>query len=186
MSPSATSAPARRPDPVRLRGDEAALFAAQQAALWRAVRRAVHGPDSVIDDACQTAWTIMLRAQPDRKTLLGWLVTVATHEAWRLSASDRRDCPLTRAEDADLSAMEAVRDDRDPAGRAIARLDAQARLRAVAATLPARQRDLIAWQAVGYSRAELAALTGATPSTVNRQLDCAKRRLDPLREPRPA
>ena len=57
------------------------------------------------------------------------------------------------------------------------------RLRAVGEVLPERQRRLIALQAIGCSYAELAALTGDTPRTVDRQLARAKRRLDPLREP---
>ena len=71
------------------------------------MRRAVHGPDALVEDACQTAWVILLRAQPDRATVFAWLLTVATHEAWRLSAADRRSCPLTRPDDTELDGLDA-------------------------------------------------------------------------------
>ena len=84
MSHHATRAPTRATEPAALRGDEATLFAAHHDALRRAVRHDVHGPDALIEDACQTAWMILLRAQPDRATVFAWLLAVATHEAWRM------------------------------------------------------------------------------------------------------
>ena len=183
MSRSATPALARRTDPAALRGDEATLFLAHNAALVHAVRRAVQGSDALVEDACQSAWAILLRAQPNRATVFAWLLTVAIHEAWRLSAADRRSCPLTRPDDTELDGLDRAHDDPDPAVRALARLHAQMRLRAVGEVLNERQRRLIALQAIGCSYAELAALTGDTPRTVDRQLARAKRRLDPLREP---
>ena len=184
MSLSATPAPARRTDPAALRGDEATLFAHHNAALRAAVRCAVHGSDALVEDACQSAWAILLRAQPRRgATLFAWLVTVATREAWRLSTADQRGCPLARPDDTQLEGLERAHDDLDPAHRALARLHAGARLQAVAAALSERQRRLIALQAMGYSHGELADLTGDTPRTVDRQLARAKRCLDPLRGP---
>ena len=183
MSHPATGAPARPTDPAALRGDEATLFAAHDERLRRAVRHAVHGPDTLVEDACQTAWLILLRVQPERATVFGWLVAVATHEAWRLSAADRRGCPLTRPDDTQLDGLTRAHHEPDPAHTALARLHARMRLRAVGEALTERQRRLIALQAIGCSYAELAALTGDTPRTVDRQLARAKRRLDPLREP---
>ena len=59
------------------------------AALRRGVARTVNASPELIEDACQAAWTILLRAQPDRSpTLLAWLRTVAVHEAYRLLHRD--------------------------------------------------------------------------------------------------
>jgi len=79
----------------RLRGDEGELFARHHAALLRAVRSAVRAPEAVIEDACATAWAILLRRQPERtETLFGWLRTVAIHEAYALSRQQRRTASL--------------------------------------------------------------------------------------------
>lgn len=76
------------------RGDEDALYRAHHHDLERAVAHAVHAPRELIEDACQNAWTIMLRAQPDRGSLFGWLYVVATREAFRLCARERRQIHL--------------------------------------------------------------------------------------------
>jgi hypothetical protein len=118
MSHSATGAPARPTDAAALRGDEATLFATHSGTLERAVRRAVDGPDALVEDACQCAWAILLRAQPDRATAFAWLLTVAIHEAWRLSAADRRSCPLTRRDDTALDGLKLATPTRTrPCGR---------------------------------------------------------------------
>lgn len=61
-----------------LRGDEDELYRRHHHDLERAVANAVHAPRELIEDACQNAWAIMLRAQPDRTSILGWLYVVAT------------------------------------------------------------------------------------------------------------
>src|SRR3954467_12996457 len=76
------------------RGDEAELYRPHHADLRRAVARAVNASRELIEDACQNAWTIMLRAQPRRASIFGWLYVVATREAYRLSAIERRDARL--------------------------------------------------------------------------------------------
>lgn len=78
------------------RGDEDALYRAHHAELRRTVARAVNAPRELIEDACQTAWTMLLRNQPDRYAIVGWLRVVAIHEAYRLSATERRDARLER------------------------------------------------------------------------------------------
>jgi len=54
-------------------------------------------------------------------------------------------------------------------------------LREIAEALPARKRTVIALQALGYSYREIGELLDYSDTTVNRQLDRAHRRLDPLR-----
>jgi hypothetical protein len=53
---------------------------------WRAVKSSNHGP----------AWAVLLRRQPERDAVFAWLRVVAVHEAYRLSAIDRRDARLER------------------------------------------------------------------------------------------
>src|SRR3954452_1843007 len=81
----------QRPGP---RGDEDELYRLHHHDLHRAVAHAVNAPRELIEDACQTAWTILLRTQPDRHTIFAWLRVVAIHEAYRLSAIERRTTRL--------------------------------------------------------------------------------------------
>src|SRR3954470_14753985 len=77
------------------RGDEAELYLRHHERLVRAVARVVNAPAALVEDACQTAWLVLLRRQPDRgPTLFGWLRTVAVHEAYRLSREERRHARL--------------------------------------------------------------------------------------------
>ena len=89
-----------RPNPTAAgtgaRGDEDELYRRHHRDLHRAVARAVRAPRELIEDACQTAWAILLRSQPERHAIFAWLRVVAIHEAYRLSAIDRRDARLER------------------------------------------------------------------------------------------
>src|SRR5215208_4364597 len=76
------------------RGDEADLYRRHHQALLIAVAHAINGSPQLVEDACQTAWTILVRRQPDRASVFGWLYVVAVHEAYRLSAIERRDAHL--------------------------------------------------------------------------------------------
>lgn len=78
-----------------LRGDEEHLFAEHHDALQRSVKRAINAPEALIEDACQFAWTQLIGTQPERgPRLFGWLRTVAIHEGYRLSRTQRRDSAL--------------------------------------------------------------------------------------------
>jgi len=67
----------------------AAFLTAHATRLHSIVGRSVHAPEPTIEDACQTAWTILLR-RPDI-TLddrgLASLMTVAIRAAWRLAST---------------------------------------------------------------------------------------------------
>jgi DNA-directed RNA polymerase specialized sigma24 family protein len=78
----------------RPRGDEDALYRAHHRELHRAVAHVVRAPPELIDDACQTAWVMLLQTQPERYTVFAWLRVVAIHEAYRLSTIDRREARL--------------------------------------------------------------------------------------------
>jgi hypothetical protein len=164
-----------RPKP---RGDEDELYRRHHAALHRAVARAVYAPRDLIEDACQTAWAILLRRQPRRDAVFAWLRVVAIREAYRLSAIERRDARLERLCPPDGSWHEVIADPR-PVDDAIEALEA---LRALAA-LPERRRIDLALKVAGYSYEEIRARTpGRTHTNVNKSLKKARAR---IRRPRP-
>ena len=152
-------------DLVALQGDESELYARHADALRRSVARLVNTPPEVVEDACAHAWLQLLRRQPRRETVWAWLVTVAKREAWRLHGIERHDLPL---------------DDRaraESAAQAETVLAARLELAAAAAVLSDRQRRLVGLQAAGHTYAEIAAGTGCTVRTVDRQLRRAANRL---------
>jgi RNA polymerase sigma factor (sigma-70 family) len=155
-----------------LRGDEAALFAAYQPRLLRAVRATVNTSEANVEEACATAWAILLRRQPDREgNVLGWLCTTAIRTAIRLDRSDRRHVALV--DDGDEGGRLEVAGGVEPERE----LAAREALRSLAAVLPARQRRVLGLFASGHSYSEIAALTGDTRRTVERQLMRAKARV---------
>jgi RNA polymerase sigma factor (sigma-70 family) len=156
------------------RGDEAELYLLHHDRLVRSVARAVRAPRALIEDACQTAWVILLRRQPDRERVFGWLRTVAIHEAYRLCGADRRAVRL-EALDAEgrLRGGESIEDPRACVERRIAARAALQRL----AELPPRQPRLFALQVAGLSYAEIATVTGDSVRTVDRQLRRAHARV---------
>jgi RNA polymerase sigma factor (sigma-70 family) len=152
------------------RGDEGELFAHYHDMLLRAVSRQASAPAVVIEDACAFAWLQLLRYQPQRDNIVGWLVTVAVREAWKLSRRQRAEISgEVEASDAyaHLEHIGATLDDQVAAREA---------LRAVA-ELPERQRHLLARQAAGLSHDELAADTGDSMRTIDRQLGRARARI---------
>lgn len=165
-----TAGQARRPEP---RGDEDALYRRHHRDLRRAVARVVRAPDELIEDACQTAWTILLRNQPERDSIFGWLRVVAIHEAYRLAALDRRETRGEREGSDEADWTDAIADSRS-LDDAIEALEA---LRALAA-LPERQRADLTLKVAGYSYQEIAGLTGKrTYTNVNKSLAKARTRI---------
>ncbi|MGH2941412.1 MAG: RNA polymerase sigma factor [Solirubrobacteraceae bacterium] len=151
------------------------------ARLQRAVAREVRASPEVIEDACQTAWLIFMRHQPERgPTLLGWLRTVAVRQAWDLAAREHRALPL--------ETLSAPADGEHPTGddwgRCLAgqdgideALEAREALRTLA-RLPERQRRYVAMHVAGLSYREIQAADGGVSYTaVNRHPARARRRL---------
>jgi DNA-directed RNA polymerase specialized sigma24 family protein len=168
-SPAATGKP---------RGDEGELFARHHAALVRAVRTAVRAPEALIEDACASAWAILLRRQPERSdTLFGWLRTVAIHEAYRLSREQRRTTSLDELGFAGGEPGDAFLKDRRSLDDAV---EARRALRVLAA-LPERQRSTLALKVAGFRYEEIQRLRDdATYTNVNKQLVKARRRIREL------
>ena len=116
---------------------------------------------------------MLLRTQPERYAIFAWLRVVAIHEAYRLSAIDRRDARLERLRPEDRDWQDVIADPRtlDDA------LEALEALRALAA-LPERQRIDLALKIAGYSYEEIArAPAVARYTNVNKSLVKARRRI---------
>ena len=93
--------------------------------------------------------------------MLSWLTTVAVREAVRLDRRDRRDRRVVSGEEL-------------PGGcQSLTYAEAFAALEVVA-SLPPRQRELIGLQVAGYSRQEIAVLTGTSHRAVERHLRRAR------------
>ena len=121
---------------------------------------------TVVEDACQFAWGSLL-AQATRiraEAALSWLATTAVREAWRLMRTRERDVPLVAADAAVPGGAEpstAVMTDAIVEDREQLKLIRQ---------LPERQQRILWLHGLGLSYEEIAAYTGDTPRTVQRQL----------------
>ncbi|HEX5924307.1 MAG TPA: sigma-70 family RNA polymerase sigma factor [Baekduia sp.] len=162
------------------RGDEDELYRRHHRELHHAVTRAVQGPRELIEDACQTAWAILLRRQPDRDAIFAWLRVVAVHEAYRLSAINRRDARLERLHPDDGEWHDVIADPRS-LDDSVEALEA---LRALA-SLPERRRIDLALKVAGYSYEEIRAQRpGRTRTNVNKSLVKTRARIRRIRPPR--
>ena len=157
--------PTQAPERLHLRGDEAELYGRHHDDLRRAVTHAVNAPRELIEDACQTAWTIMLQTQPDRTSIFNWLYLVATREAFRLCQREQRHLHLEAmlpkgsrdAVIADVFSIDDILEARDAL--------------AILAGLPERQRADLTLLVAGFSYREIAAMTGGrTYTNVNKQI----------------
>jgi RNA polymerase sigma factor (sigma-70 family) len=158
----------RAPDPF------AELYAGRAAELRQLVRLSVRAPDAVIDDACQVAWSRLLRrwGAVRREAAFPWLVRTASRAAVRSMQRSARELSLDQLCDAG----------RDPTPEALrpATPDEIAVLRArldEIRALPDRQQLFIWLQGLGLTYDEMADYTQATRRTVERQLMRAKRSL---------
>ncbi|MGA2013602.1 MAG: sigma-70 family RNA polymerase sigma factor [Solirubrobacteraceae bacterium] len=150
------------------------LYADRAERVRRLVRAGVHAPEPVIEDACQFAWIRLLHNRPRVRndTAQAWLVATAVHEAYKLLRRQHRDVSLD-------GLLELGGGEIAPPGATTALEDLvaqRARLEAIRA-LPERQQRLVWLQTLGLSYAEIAAQTGDSMRTVERQLLRAKRLL---------
>jgi DNA-directed RNA polymerase specialized sigma24 family protein len=149
------------------------LYRRHHRDLQRAVAGAVKAPSELIEDACQTAWAIMLRTQPQCDNVFGWLRVVAIHEAYRLLTIRRREAtahsPRTPDDDPCTLAIEPHTVD-----DAIEALEALRTL----ASLPQRQRQDLTLHTAGYTYEEIRARTpGRTMTNVDKSLRKARSRV---------
>lgn len=147
------------------------LYSTHAARLRQIVGACVRAPDPVLDDACQVAWSRFIRrtGAVRSESILAWLVTTASREAIKMSRRLEREQPLES-----LSTAAAGLAGRSPGADELA--EQRARLAEIG-SLPRRQQELIWLHGLGFSYAEMAQSTGASPRTVERQLERARQRL---------
>jgi DNA-directed RNA polymerase specialized sigma24 family protein len=151
-----------------------AFYARHATRLQERVRRHAHVPEQTIEDACQHAWTILVRRRDIRLDAAGfsWLATVAIREAWHRDAVPETPIGAFQGpphdHDCDRSEPPA-RDDRSAEDRALERIEHTERIGTLA-TLKPREREALTLQGLGYSYREIARLTDSTYSAVNRRI----------------
>jgi DNA-directed RNA polymerase specialized sigma24 family protein len=149
----------------RVATDEIAhLYRRHHRDLQRAVAAAVRAPRELIEDACQNAWTIMLRSQPRRDTWFAWLRVVAIREAWQQCARSRNERPagaFISPEPGEIGAYEypdPPADARDIPDQVADRIQHVQRLADLTAIKPHDRRTLYL-MGLGYRYAEIAKLS---------------------------
>ena len=158
------------------RSSQLAVFYAEHAPrLQRAVARELRVPAQVIEDACQTAWTILLR-RPDvplDRQGLAWLRKVALTTGYRQARQREQPAGGFLGERQPGELPEPATPGAELGERIADRLDRRAELQA----LSGRERRYLALQAIGLSYRVIAAYENATERTVERQLLRARRKL---------
>jgi RNA polymerase sigma factor (sigma-70 family) len=159
-------------------GDEAQLYVTLAPRVERIVSKEIHAPREVIEDACHHAWTKLINNSEriSRESALPWLVTTAVRQAWRLDRQEQRELSLEAVteETAELPVPSRLP---GPAESA----EVHERLRSLE-TLSDRQQRLVWLRAMGLSHVEMAAYTGDTVRTVQRQINRATAQIRQLRE----
>ena len=161
-------------------GDEAQLYHSLAGRLEQIVRKEVHAPREVIEDACHHAWTKLFNhsERVNRDAALSWLATTAVRHAWKLDRREHRELSLEAAAE-QLGELPIPSRLPGPAER----LELREHLRQLR-ELPERQQRLVWLRAAGLSYVEMATYTGDSVRTVARQIGRATERMRELqREP---
>jgi RNA polymerase sigma factor (sigma-70 family) len=162
------------------RDDVGELYGALARRLEQIVRLDVRAPDVVIEDACQVAWTRLLRHRHRvrSETVMAWLAKTASHEALRSLRRGRRELSLEA--EVEWAGEPAFLDRADEPALGLAAVgphdlvEQRERLAGVGC-LPERQQRMLWLHAFGLSYAEIAVHEDCTLRTVERQLLRAKR-----------
>jgi RNA polymerase sigma factor (sigma-70 family) len=158
--------------PRPLQGDEAELFRSFNPHLVRIVQSRAITSRETVDDACSFAWATFMRVQPDRaRNWRSWLVTTATHEAWKLSQVDTRDAQLLWEVSDDPVLADSVADQHD---RVAIRAGLREALEALS-KVPERRRRAKALSITGFTYEEIARKLGLSHTRVNQLLTEANR-----------
>jgi DNA-directed RNA polymerase specialized sigma24 family protein len=169
--------------------DIAQLYRRHHRDLQRAVAAAVRAPREVIDDACQTAWMMMLRSQPRQATWFAWLRVVAIHEAWEQCARSRHEMPAgafispSAKEIGAYEQPEPPADTRDVPDQVADHIQRAQRLADLATIKPNDRRTLYLF-GLGYRYREIMHITGASYTAVNRRITEGRRALRKLEHDR--
>lgn len=157
-------------------GDEAQLYRSFATRLEQTVGIRVHAPREVIEDACHHAWTQLINQgdHVNRDAMFSWLATTAVRQAWKLNRREQRDLSLEVAA-GDVGELPLP----NPSPGPPERFELREQL-AQLAELPERQRRFIWLRAAGLTYVEMAAYTGDTVRTVDRQIARATERIRQL------
>jgi RNA polymerase sigma factor (sigma-70 family) len=151
--------------------DIARLYRQLSPDLERVVRSVVICPETIIEDACQFAWTRLVhhRLRVRRETALGWLAKTAIREAFKLSRRRAQELSLDEALEQGVDVIACTPEPWELVA-------CQERMRRVR-ELPIRPQRLVWLQALGLSYSEMAAHEHCTWRTVDRQLSRARKAL---------
>jgi DNA-directed RNA polymerase specialized sigma24 family protein len=126
--------------------------------------------EAIIDDACAFAWELLCR-RPDidlgRYQAYWWMYKVALRQAWALGRRRHREQPIGGLNGADEDNLEPVDLDSEVADVVAERIE-HASMREVLDRLHWRERRELALFAYGLSYEEIATVTGASYTAVNR------------------
>jgi RNA polymerase sigma factor (sigma-70 family) len=149
------------------------LYISFHRRLPRIVRAGVRAPETVIEDACQAAWTALLLEGPQvaAEGVRTWLVRTAVREALRLGYLQAREDSLERALRSHTLHLRLVA--ADGSEELISRLE---RVRCLS-QLSVRKQRLLWLRALGLSHEEMAEHEHCSYRTVRRQLERARWRL---------
>lgn len=160
----------------------ASLYQQHASTVLRLVRGRVRADRASIEDVCQTAW-LRLCTHPEVDlaapgAAIGWLVVTATREAWRLARARAIPAGAMIGDTGDAGELAEPADTThaDPLEVAIDHEHHRER-RALLLTLTARERQFLGLQGAGLSYQEIAALSGASRRTVERQILRARGKL---------
>lgn len=152
----------------------ARLFQNEAAHVQNAAAAAARGVSQAdIEDACSIAWTVLTRREDLDVTdprIVNFLITVAAREAWRI-ARRQTERPTYDPQETTVTDTTDVLD--IVIDRETLRLIDQ---------LPERQQLVVRLRAQGLGYEDIAAITGWTGRTIDRQLGRARARLRTLRE----
>jgi RNA polymerase sigma factor (sigma-70 family) len=163
------------------RAEIAAFYSRQSGWLLQLVRSDLRVGRQAAEDACQTAWVALLRRDdvPLDARGIAWMRAVARTTGYR--ATRGRETPVgslqaTARHTETGEFPEPASEGGDPLERAIERERYEQR-RSQMLGLPARQRQLLGLHAAGLTYEEIAARTGYSRRTVERQLLRGRARL---------
>ena len=151
---------------------EARLFEQHGGQLRAVVAQHVRTSAANVEDACGFAWLQLVRHRPLKRTAFAWLCTTAIREATKLHRKTSRLVDLDEVVDAAIDARHGP-DDR------LELIAAGEQIRG--ARLRPREERLLGLRVAGYSRKQMAALTGDSHRTIDRQLVRAQRKLHDTR-----
>jgi RNA polymerase sigma factor (sigma-70 family) len=139
------------------RGSEDDLFRLHHQRLVARLQRRLGISREMAEDAVAFAWMQLVRREPEHDNLIGWLYTVAKHEAFAMIRATTRERPV---------------DEIEPGVSAPTPTDIleTRRVLALVARLKPQQRTVLRLRMAGLSYQEICRRTGHTYTWVNRHI----------------